>query len=176
MADVSRDIGCGHGITTTIMAQAFPQATFIGLDFHVESIEAARAHAAQHNLNNLSFDVSLAKDVPGQFDLVTIFDCLHDMGDPVGAMQHIRESLAPGGACMIVEPMAGDSLADNLNPVSRLYYNASTMVCVPNLTRARRGHSVGCAGGRKTAPRSHYGWSGIQLIPPRRGNAVQHDS
>ena len=143
------DIGCGHGITTTIMAQAFPNSEFVGLDFHEESIEEARNHAASHSLSNLKFEVSLAKELPGKYDLVTIFDCLHDMGDPIGAMKHIRESLYDDGACMIVEPMAGDTLADNLNPVSRLYYCASTMVCVPTSLAQEKGAALGAQAGEK---------------------------
>lgn len=143
------DIGCGHGITTTLMAKAFPNSRFIGMDFHEDSIEAAREHSSSENLDNLSFDVSLAKELPGKYDLVTVFDCLHDMGDPIGGMKHIRESLNEGGACMIVEPMAGDSVSDNLNPVGRLYYNASTMVCVPTSLAQETGIALGAQAGEK---------------------------
>lgn len=143
------DIGCGHGITTMLMAQAFPNSQFIGLDFHEGSIEAAREHAAEHNLSNLSFEVSLAKSVEGKYDLITVFDCLHDMGDPVGGMKHIRDLLTEDGVCMIVEPMAGDSIADNLNPVGRLYYNASTMVCIPTSLAQETGAALGAQAGEK---------------------------
>ncbi len=143
------DVGCGHGITTAIMAQAFPNSEFIGFDFHQPSIDAARAHAAAHSLSNVRFEVSLAKELPGHYDLVTIFDCLHDMGDPVGAMKHIRELLDENGVCMIVEPMAGDRLADNLNPVSRMYYSASTMVCVPTSLAQENGAALGAQAGEK---------------------------
>ncbi|MEM7457717.1 MAG: class I SAM-dependent methyltransferase, partial [Planctomycetota bacterium] len=143
------DVGCGHGITTTLMAQAFPNSEFVGIDFHEESIEAARKHAAEHGLTNLSFEVGLAKEIPGKYDLITIFDCLHDMGDPVGGMRRIREALNEGGACMIVEPMAGDSVADNLNPVSRLYYCASTMVCIPTSLAQETGTALGAQAGEK---------------------------
>lgn len=143
------DIGCGHGITTAIMAQAFPNSEFVGFDFHQPSIDAARTHAAAHSLSNISFEVSLAKELPGHYDLVTIFDCLHDMGDPVGAMKHVRELLDENGACMIVEPMAGDRLADNLNPVSRMYYSASTMVCVPTSLAQEHGAALGAQAGEK---------------------------
>ncbi|QEG20458.1 class I SAM-dependent methyltransferase [Mariniblastus fucicola] len=143
------DIGCGHGITTTLMAQAFPNSQFVGIDFHEASIDEARKHAASHNLSNLSFEVSTAKEAPGKFDLVTIFDCLHDMGDPVGGMKHVRKLLNEGGACMIVEPMAGDSVAENLNPVSRLYYCASTMVCVPTSLAQEEGTALGAQAGEK---------------------------
>ena len=144
---VVADVGCGHGVTTTLMARAFPNSQFVGLDFHEGSIEAARKHAAAHELNNLKFEVCLAKELPGTYDLVTVFDCLHDMGDPVGGMTHIRKSLNEGGACMIVEPMAGDSISENLNPVSRLYYAASTMVCVPTSLAQETGAALGAQAG-----------------------------
>lgn len=143
------DIGCGHGITTAIMAQAFPNSEFVGFDFHQPSIDAARAHSTAQRLTNIRFEVSLAKELLGHYDLVTIFDCLHDMGDPVGAMKHIRELLDENGACMIVEPMAGDRLADNLNPVSRMYYSASTMVCVPTSLAQENGVALGAQAGEK---------------------------
>ena len=143
------DVGCGHGITTTLMAQAFPKSTFIGLDFHEQSIVDARKHSEPHELDNLSFEVSTAKAIPGKYDLVTIFDCLHDMGDPVGGMKMIRQALNDGGACLIVEPMAGDSIQDNLNPVSRLYYNASTMVCIPTSLAQETGSALGAQAGEK---------------------------
>ena len=143
------DVGCGHGITTTLMAQAFPNSEFLGLDFHSQSIEEARKHADAHGLDNLKFEVSLAKEMPGTYDLVTIFDCLHDMGDPVGSMKHIGESLKDGGACMIVEPQAGNSLSENLNPISRLYYCASTMVCVPTSLAQENGAALGAQAGEQ---------------------------
>ena len=104
------DVGCGHGISTTIMAQAFPNSEFVGFDFHQPSIDAARAHAEAHNVTNVRFEVNLAKELRDHYDLVTIFDCLHDMGDPIGAMQHIRKLLNENGRCMIVEPMGRRSL------------------------------------------------------------------
>lgn len=126
------DIGCGHGFSTLIMARAFPKAEVVGYDFHPASIEEANGHAAAHALPNVRFETATAKDFPGRdYDLATCFDCLHDMGDPVGAAAHIRQSLKPGGTWMIVEPMAGDTLAENINPVGRLFYAASTMICVP---------------------------------------------
>lgn len=143
------DVGCGHGISTALMAQAYPNSKFIGLDFHEASIDKAREHAAPYELENLSFEVSAAKALPGQYDLVTLFDCLHDMGDPVGGMKHIRNSLKEGGACMIVEPMAGDSPAENLNPVGRMYYAASTMVCVPTSLAQENGAALGAQAGEK---------------------------
>jgi len=115
------------------MAKAFATSQFVGYDFHPISIEHAQAHAREHGVSaNTRFETAIAKEYPGSdFDLVTFFDCLHDMGDPAGAAAHVRRSLKPDGSWMIVEPMAGDRLEDNLNPVGRLYYGASTMVCVP---------------------------------------------
>ncbi len=131
------------------MAEAFPNSEFIGFDFHENSIIEARKHAATHGLTNLKFEVSLAKQLPGKYGLVTVFDCLHDMGDPVGGMKHIHAALETEGACMVVEPMAGDTVADNLNPVSRLYYAASTMVCVPTSLAQETGAALGAQAGEK---------------------------
>src|SRR5579864_7909032 len=125
------DIGCGAGASTIIMAQAFPNSEFIGFDYHDKSIERAREAAEEAGgITNARFEIAKAKEAPGSdFDLVCTFDCLHDMGDPVGAAKHVHEMLKPDGTFMIVEPMAGDSLVDNLNPVGRMYYSASTMIC-----------------------------------------------
>lgn len=126
------DVGCGHGASTVIMARAFPKTQFVGFDYHPASIERARKAAADAGVTaNTRFEVSPAKSYPGTYDLVAFFDCLHDLGDPVGAAKHVRASLAPDGTWMIVEPMAHDTLAGNLNPVGRVYYAASTMVCTP---------------------------------------------
>jgi 2-polyprenyl-3-methyl-5-hydroxy-6-metoxy-1,4-benzoquinol methylase len=143
------DVGCGHGISTMLMAKAFPNSEFIGYDFHPSSIEAARAHAAEAGVSaNTRFEVANAKDFPGtDFDLVAFFDCLHDMGDPAGAAAHVRQSLKPNGSWMIVEPMAEDRLEDNLNPVGRLYYGASTMVCVPTSLAQEVGAALGAQAG-----------------------------
>lgn len=143
------DVGCGHGVSTTIMAQAFPKAKVNGFDFHEKSIEESRKHARQHNVANVDFHIQEAKELPGQYDLITMFDCLHDMGDPVGALKRIRAALKPGAALMIVEPMAGDSLQDNLNPVGRMYYSASTMVCVPTSLSQETGAALGAQAGEK---------------------------
>ncbi len=143
------DVGCGHGLSTLIMAQAFPNSEFIGFDFHDVSIASAKQHAQSHDVKNVRFDTALAKEYPGQYDFVTIFDCLHDMGDPAGTMAHVRESLAPDGTCMVVEPAAGDRLEDNLNPVGRLYYAASTMVCVPTSLAQEVGVALGAQAGEK---------------------------
>src|SRR5271166_4389824 len=143
------DVGCGHGVSTVIMAAAFPNSQFIGYDFHPSSIEHAQAHAREHGVTaNARFAVGTAKDYPEKdFDLVTFFDCLHDMGDPAGAAAHVRQSLKSGGCWMIVEPMAGDRLEDNLNPVGRIYYAASTMVCIPTSLSQEVGAALGAQAG-----------------------------
>lgn len=143
------DIGCGHGWSTVLMAKAFPKSLFVGYDFHPDSIADARAHAEAHGVSaNTRFAVGLAKDYPGHdYDLVTCFDCLHDMGDPAGAATHIKQSLKPDGTWMIVEPMAGDRLEQNLNPVGRLYYAASTMICVPTSLSQEVGTALGAQAG-----------------------------
>ncbi len=128
------DVGCGHGASTVIMAKAFPRSRFIGFDFHPESIETARTRAAAAKVGDRAeFEVAPATAFPGkEYDLVTHFDCLHDLPDPVGAARRARESLTRDGSWMIVEPAAGDHATDNVNPVSRVFYAASTMICVPN--------------------------------------------
>jgi SAM-dependent methyltransferase len=127
------DVGCGKGASTILMAKAFPNSQFSGFDYHDESIEAARESAKRAGVaERISFEVSKAKEFPGKnYDFVAVFDCLHDMGDPVGAAAHVRESLAPDGTWMIVEPFANDQLKDNLNPVGRVYYSFSTLLCTP---------------------------------------------
>ena len=126
------DVGCGHGASTLLMAQAYPAATVTGFDYHPGSVEQAGKRAGDAGLTHrVSFEVASAADFPGRgYDLVTVFDALHDMPDPLGAARHIRESLAEDGVFMLVEPYAGDRLEDNLNPVGRLYYTASTAICV----------------------------------------------
>jgi len=145
------DVGCGHGWSTVLMAKAFPKSTFIGYDFHPSSIDEARAHARSHGVSdNARFEVGLAKDFSGKdFDLVTCFDCLHDMGDPAGASAHIRKSLKSDGTWMIVEPMAGDTLEQNLNPVGRLFYAGSTMICLPTSLSQEVGAGLGAQAGEK---------------------------
>jgi ubiquinone/menaquinone biosynthesis C-methylase UbiE len=130
------------------MAQAFPQSHFIGYDFHPGSIDAAKAHAREHSVSNVEFHVGTAKQYPGNgFDLVAFFDCLHDMGDPAGAAAHVKQSLKPDGTWMIVEPMAGDRMEDNMNPIGRIYYAASTLVCVPTSLAQEVGAALGAQAG-----------------------------
>ena len=143
------DVGCGHGISTMIMAKAFPKSKVQGFDFHEKSNQEARQHAKEHQVSNIGFQTREAKDLPGKYDLITMFDCLHDMGDPVGALKHVRAALKPGGSVMIVEPMAGDSLKDNLNPIGRMYYSASTMVCVPTSLAQPTGAALGAQAGER---------------------------
>lgn len=144
------DVGCGHGLSTILMAQAFPKSQFIGYDFHEGSIASATAHARSHSLANVRFEVGRAQDFPaGGLDLVTCFDCLHDMGDPEGAAKHIRRSLKKDGSWMVVEPAAGDSLESNLNPIGRIYYSASTMICVPTSLAQETGLALGAQAGEK---------------------------
>jgi SAM-dependent methyltransferase len=145
------DIGCGHGASTIILAQAFPDSDFVGLDYHEASIDRAREAAREAgDPANLRFEVASAKDSPGEgYDLVTVFDALHDMGDPVGAARRVREMLKPDGLFMIVEPAAGDTLADNLNPVGRMYYAASTMICTPGSLAQEVGLGLGAQAGPK---------------------------
>jgi 2-polyprenyl-3-methyl-5-hydroxy-6-metoxy-1,4-benzoquinol methylase len=142
------DVGCGHGASTIVMARAFPNSRFTGFDYHPASIEQARKSAADAGVGaNASFEVAQAKTYPGTYGLVTFFDCLHDMGDPVGAAAHVRETLQPDGTWMIVEPFAHDRLADNLNPVGRIYYAASTMICTPASLAQEVGLGLGAQAG-----------------------------
>lgn len=143
------DVGCGVGFSTLLMAEAYPESSFVGFDFHEPSIEEARSHARDHGVGDrVRFEVAKAKEIAEDgFDLVTMYDCLHDMGDPRGCAQHMRRIVAPGGTWMIVEPIAGDAPADNLNPVGRLYYNASTMICVPTSLDQEVGEGLGAQAG-----------------------------
>lgn len=142
------DVGCGHGASTVIMADAFPNSRFAGFDFHEPSVSKAKDAGAGRS--NLSFAQARAQDYPGEgYDLVTIFDALHDMGDPVGAARRVRNSLKADGTLMLVEPMAGNSLAENLNPVGRVYYSFSTHVCVPASLGQEVGTALGAQAGEK---------------------------
>jgi len=145
------DIGCGVGFSTLLMAQAFPNSRFIGYDFHAPSIEQANAHALAHGVQDrVRFEVAPAKAISDRnFDLVTMFDCLHDMGDPRGCAAHMRTLLNDDGCWMLVEPIAGDKPQLG-NPVSRLYYNASTMICVPTSLAQEVGEALGAQAGEAT--------------------------
>lgn len=145
------DIGCGVGFSTLIMAEAFPNSHFIGYDFHEPSIEQANAHAAAHGLaDRVRFEAAPAKEIyETGFDLITMFDCLHDMGDPRGCARHMRGLLKEDGSWMIVEPIAANQPAENIgNPVSRLFYNASTMICVPTSLAQEVGEALGAQAGQ----------------------------
>ena len=127
------DVGCGKGASTLLLAKAFPKSRFYGFDYHGGSIEAARESARREGVaDRVTFEIAKAKEFPGKdYDLVAVFDCLHDMGDPRGAAAHVRQSLAKNGTWMIVEPYANDQFKDNLNPVGRVYYGFSTLLCTP---------------------------------------------
>ncbi|HXD32775.1 MAG TPA: class I SAM-dependent methyltransferase [Pyrinomonadaceae bacterium] len=143
------DIGCGLGASTVLMAQAFPNSTFVGFDYHDQSIEMARQRAKESKVDErVSFAVAKAKDFPGKdYDFVTYFDCLHDMGDPVGAAAHVKESLAADGTWMIVEPFAHDRVENNLNPIGRAFYSASTLLCTPASLSQEVGLALGAQAG-----------------------------
>jgi SAM-dependent methyltransferase len=145
------DVGCGHGASTLIMAEAFPNSEFVGFDYHRSSIEhATRAAESAGVADRVSFEVAASKEFPGAgYDLVAMFDCLHDMGDPVGAASHVLDALADDGTWLIVEPFANDRLEDNLTPVGRVFYGASTLVCTP----ASRDQEIGLALGAQAGER-----------------------
>jgi SAM-dependent methyltransferase len=142
------DIGCGHGASTIIMAKSFPRSKFRGFDYHKPSVEAATERAKEAGVSDrVTFEVSAAKDFPGTYDLVAFFDCLHDMGDPVGAAAHVRRSLKPDGTWLLVEPFANDRVEDNLNAVGRVFYSASTLVCTPASLSQEVGAALGAQAG-----------------------------
>jgi SAM-dependent methyltransferase len=140
------DVGCGYGASSIIMAQAYPKSRFVGFDFHDGSFEQARHRAAEAGVaGRVAFEVAGGSDFPGVdggYDLAAFFDCLHDMGDPEGALRRARETLADGGVVMIVEPMAGERVEENFNPVGRVYSAGSAMICTPNAV-ATGGHGLG---------------------------------
>jgi SAM-dependent methyltransferase len=143
------DVGCGLGTSTILMAEAYPKSTFVGSDYHDRSIELARAAATRVGVGDrVKFEVAAAKTYPGSgYDLVAFFDCLHDMGDPVGAAQHVLKSLDRDGTWMIVEPFANDRLEDNLNPIGRIFYSASTTLCTPASLSQEVGLALGAQAG-----------------------------
>ena len=145
------DLGCGYGESTITMAEAFPKSTFIGFDYHEKSVKAARENAATAGVaNRVNFEVARAKEYSGgEYDLVTFFDCLHDMGDPVGVAEHVRETLADDGTWMIVELLAGDKLEENLQPRGRLFYSFSTMMCTPNALDQEGAYALGTQAGEE---------------------------
>jgi ubiquinone/menaquinone biosynthesis C-methylase UbiE len=143
------DVGCGLGASTVLLAQGYPQSHFVGSDYHEGSLDMARKRAAEAGVaERTSFEVASAQTFGGQaYDLITTFDCLHDMGDPLAAASHIRQALAPDGTWLIVEPFAQDAVADNMNPVGRVYYNFSTFLCVPNALSQKGGYALGAQAG-----------------------------
>ncbi|HEV2057183.1 MAG TPA: class I SAM-dependent methyltransferase [Methylomirabilota bacterium] len=145
------DVGCGHGASTIIMAKTYPQSRFFGFDIHAPSVEVARARAAEAGVaDRVTFTTAAANGYAERgFDLVCFFDCLHDMGDPVGAARHARQALSVDGTVLLVEPYAGDSVADNSNPVGRLYYAASSMICTPNSLSQEVGLGLGAQAGER---------------------------
>jgi SAM-dependent methyltransferase len=143
------DVGCGHGASSIIMAQAYPRSRFHGYDLHAPSIDTARQRAREAGVSErVRFEVESAKTYPGQdHDLICFFDCLHDLGDPVGAARHAWQALKPGGTVLLVEPQAGDRLVDNINPIGRMYYAASTCLCTPNSLSQEVGLALGAQAG-----------------------------
>ncbi|HEU4580890.1 MAG TPA: methyltransferase domain-containing protein [Polyangiaceae bacterium] len=157
------DVGCGHGASTVILAQAFPRSRFFGFDSHPPSIATAAQRAREAGVGDrVSFEQATAKSYPGtDFDLICFFDCLHDMGDPIGAVQHAHAALRPGGRVLLVEPFAHDQLEENLNPIGRLFYAASTFVCTPNSLSQEVGAALGAQAGEARL-RSVFAEGGFQ--------------
>ncbi len=142
------DVGCGHGASVILMAKAFPKSKFFGFDYHQPSIDRAREKAREAGVaDRATFERASSKEFPGTFDLVAFFDCLHDMGDPVGAAAHVKSALAKDGTWMVVEPFGNDRLEDNFNPVGRVFYAASTMICVPGSLSQEVGLGLGTQAG-----------------------------
>ena len=169
------DIGCGYGSSTILMAKAFPNSRFHGFDFHGPSIEKARERAREAGVTNASFEVAAAKTFPGtDYDLVAIFDALHDMGDPVGAARHVRTTLKPDGVWMVVEPLAGDKLEDNLNLLGALFYGGSTLVCTPASLSQEVGLALGAQAGeaRLSAVLKEGGFSRVRRATQSEANMV----
>jgi ubiquinone/menaquinone biosynthesis C-methylase UbiE len=171
------DVGCGHGASTVIMAKAFPRSKFVGFDYHLPSIESARQRASDAGVaDRVRFEVASAKDFPSQqgYDLVAFFDCLHDMGDPVGAAAHVRETLKPDGTWLLVEPFANDRIEDNLNPLGRVFYSVSTLVCTPASLAQEVGLGLGAQAGqaRLTQVLEKAGFTRVRLATQTPFNLV----
>ncbi len=170
------DVGCGHGASTVLMAEAFPASTFVGFDYYKGSVETARKRAAGAGVDDrVKFEMAAASVYPGQgYDLVTMFDCLHDMGDPAGAARHVYDSLAPDGRWMIVEPAAGDRVEDNMNPVGRAYYAFSTLLCTPSSLAQDVGLALGAQAGeaRIRAIVTAAGFNGFRRVAGTPFNTV----
>ena len=169
------DIGCGHGSSTLLMAQAFPKSSFVGIDFHEPSIAAAKAKAGEAGVKNICFDKATAKDYAlDKLDLVCIFDALHDMGDPVGAAAHIRRSLKPDGVFMLGEPLAGDQLSENMHPLGQIFYGFSTTACVPASRAQEVGACLGAQAGEKrlTEVLKEAGFSKVRRAAETNSNMV----
>jgi 2-polyprenyl-3-methyl-5-hydroxy-6-metoxy-1,4-benzoquinol methylase len=169
------DVGCGHGAATVLLAQAYPRSTFVGFDYHDASIAAARRRAVEAGVeSNLIFEVASAKDFTGEYDLICLFDCLHDMGDPVGAGRWIRQALRPGGSVFLVEPAGTDRPEDSHNPLGRLFYASSTAICLPgSLSQEGRlglGNQVGPR--RQTEILNQAGFSSVRVAARTPINAI----
>ena len=170
------DIGCGHGASTVLMATAYPSVDVhrLGLPRRVDRARRASGPRTPASSDRVSFEAATAQTFSGgPYDLVTTFDALHDMGDPLGAARHVRESLAPDGTWMIVEPFAGDTVADNLNPVGRVYYSFSTFLCVPNALSQHGGYALGAQAGEAADPPGRHRRR-LHPLPPGRRDPVQH--
>ena len=168
------DIGCGLGASTILLAQEYPNSSFTGSDYHDQSIEIARKRAADAGVaDRVRFEIAPADDFTGTgYDLAATFDCLHDMGDPLAAARHVRQAIHPDGTWLIVEPYAADDVAGNLNPVGRIYYNASTQLCLPNALSQPGGYALGAQAG-EAAIRQLATDAGFTRLPPRRPDPVQ---
>jgi 2-polyprenyl-3-methyl-5-hydroxy-6-metoxy-1,4-benzoquinol methylase len=170
------DVGCGHGASTILMAQEYPASTFVGSDYHEPSIDAARRAVERAGVaDRVTFEVSSAKDFAGgPYDLVCVFDCLHDMGDPVGAARHVREQLSEDGTWLIVEPFAADTVEDNLTPVGRIFYAGSTMLCTPASLSQEVGLALGAQAGeaRLAAVLAEGGFSHVRRAAETPFNLV----
>src|SRR5271167_3688622 len=171
------DVGCGHGASTIIMAEAFPNSEFFGFDYHAPSIERAHEAAKEAGVDDrITFATDAAKEYPGHdYDLVCVFDCLHDMGDPVGASRHVLETLAPDGTWMIVEPFANDRVEENLNPVGRIFYGASTVICTPASLSQEVGLALGAQAGeaRLTEVLEQGGFTRVRRATETPSNLVR---